>query len=351
MANINLSTISLGPEGGSSAKIEEGKTLSVTANGSYTISPSEGYDAIADASVKVDITNPISVYTDTAGMKYSNSNIRVWPSSLRIAARKKDECSYMFSNTSLVGVPSFDMSKATNVANMFSSCSELQSVPEDYDTSNVSVFTGMFRECQSLTSAPALSLASATSAGSMYYHCIGLTTLDNIFDGDLPTGNVTASYMFYNCYKLKIGSDNLGEFLKHCTDCGSMFCDCTSLITLSKATLGEDWVLGASYCKSMFSGCSSLVQLPCLDVSNVTNTTYMLYNCTSLKYLHRGGFKNLKVSLDLHYCTSLEHDSIVDLFNAISTVTGQTLTLGSTNLAKLTDEEKAIATNKGWTLK
>lgn len=351
MANINLSTISLGPEGGSSAKIEEGKTLSVTANGSYTISPSEGYDAIADASVKVDITNPISVYTDTPGMKYSNSTIRVWPSSLKIAARKGEECSYLFSNTSLVSVPTFDMSKATNTSSMFYNCRELQNAPEGYDTSKVSIFTSMFRDCQTLTTAPALSLASAKSAGSMYYHCIGLTTLDNIFDGDLPTGNVTASYMFYNCSKLKIGSDNLGEFLKHCTDCGSMFCDCTSLLTLSKATLGEDWVLGASYCKSMFSNCSSLGQLPCLDVSNATNTTDMLYNCTSLKYLHNGGFKNLKVSLDLHYCTALEHDSIVNLFNVISTVTGQTLTLGSTNLAKLTDEEKAIATNKGWTLK
>jgi hypothetical protein len=28
-----------------------------------------------------------------------------------------------------------------------------------------------------------------------------------------------------------------------------------------------------------------------------------------------------------------------------------TLTLGETNLAKLSDEEKAIATNKGWELK
>jgi hypothetical protein len=30
--------------------------------------------------------------------------------------------------------------------------------------------------------------------------------------------------------------------------------------------------------------------------------------------------------------------------------TTYTLTLGSTNLAKLTDAEKAIATEKGWTL-
>ena len=39
------------------------------------------------------------------------------------------------------------------------------------------------------------------------------------------------------------------------------------------------------------------------------------------------------------------------VINGLQTVTStKTLTLGSTNLAKLTDEEKQIATNKGWTL-
>ena len=32
-------------------------------------------------------------------------------------------------------------------------------------------------------------------------------------------------------------------------------------------------------------------------------------------------------------------------------LSGQTLTLGSTNMAKLTADEIAIATNKGWTIK
>ena len=47
----------------------------------------------------------------------------------------------------------------------------------------------------------------------------------------------------------------------------------------------------------------------------------------------------------------LTHDSIMVIINGLQTVTTtQTLTLGSTNLAKLTDEEKKIATDKGWTL-
>ena len=50
-------------------------------------------------------------------------------------------------------------------------------------------------------------------------------------------------------------------------------------------------------------------------------------------------------------CNKLTHDSIMVIINGLQTVTTtQTLTLGSTNLAKLTDEEKKIATDKGWTL-
>jgi hypothetical protein len=44
----------------------------------------------------------------------------------------------------------------------------------------------------------------------------------------------------------------------------------------------------------------------------------------------------------------ISNDGILTLTTEPTTT--KTLTLGSTNLAKLTDEEKAIATNKGWTL-
>ena len=44
-------------------------------------------------------------------------------------------------------------------------------------------------------------------------------------------------------------------------------------------------------------------------------------------------------------------DWILDIFNKLSTITTtKTLTLGATLLAKLTDEDKKIATDKGWTL-
>ena len=70
------------------------------------------------------------------------------------------------------------------------------------------------------------------------------------------------------------------------------------------------------------------------------------------KFKTFGGLTNLKVDLDLSPCPNLTKESLLNVFNEAADVTSspKTLTLGSTNLAKLTDEDKAIATNKGWTL-
>ena len=59
--------------------------------------------------------------------------------------------------------------------------------------------------------------------------------------------------------------------------------------------------------------------------------------------------------LDISACTNLTHDSVMSIINALADKSTDTsvnwaVTLGTANLAKLTDAEKAIATEKGWTL-
>jgi hypothetical protein len=66
--------------------------------------------------------------------------------------------------------------------------------------------------------------------------------------------------------------------------------------------------------------------------------------------------------LNLSTCTALTHDSLINVINGLydlnltydvangGTLYTQTLNLGSTNKAKLTAEEIAIATAKGWTV-
>ena len=88
--------------------------------------------------------------------------------------------------------------------------------------------------------------------------------------------------------------------------------------------------------------------------------------CANLTTL--GGFQNLgqgysttipenssDTTLKLRYSTKLTHESLMNVINNLydiktKGVKPQQLILGSKNLEKLTEEELAIAQNKGWTL-
>ena len=61
-------------------------------------------------------------------------------------------------------------------------------------------------------------------------------------------------------------------------------------------------------------------------------------------------------TIDISHLTQLDHSSLLVIINGlydyVSAGNSRTryIKLGATNLAKLSDEEKAIATNKGWTI-
>lgn len=111
------------------------------------------------------------------------------------------------------------------------------------------------------------------------------------------------------------------------------------------------------------------------NLKTLSGNTYVIKNCESLYYLWIPnsittpipasaiyGCDNLEsieleeefnVSANFSNCTALSSVSIVSMFHALKDLTGttpKTLTLGADNLAKVTDDEKAIALNKNWTL-
>lgn len=96
----------------------------------------------------------------------------------------------------------------------------------------------------------------------------------------------------------------------------------------------------------------SLVTIDELRFSeNVSYTNYMFNGDSNLTNVVFTGVVNSALSLT--DATKLTHDSIISLINALkdlSQTRKKTLSLGKTNLAKLSDEEKAIATAKNWTL-
>ena len=82
------------------------------------------------------------------------------------------------------------------------------------------------------------------------------------------------------------------------------------------------------------------------------NTTSAFTNCGALTTIEEitGLFGN---SISFSSCP-LEHDTIIRIMEHLADYSdgsySKTLTLGSTNLAKLTDAEKVIATQKNWSL-
>lgn len=100
---------------------------------------------------------------------------------------------------------------------------------------------------------------------------------------------------------------------------------------------------------SMFYNCPNLTAIPQLDTSNVTSMDSMFYNCSSIEVIH---MVNISADLDISSSTKFTREALLEILGNLKALTSETKTLimGSTNLAKLTDEDKAIATNKGWTL-
>ena len=134
------------------------------------------------------------------------------------------------------------------------------------------------------------------------------------------------------------------------TDMYGLFMSCSALTTIPQLDTHSATDMG-----QMLVDCASIISVPKLDATSLTDAQYMFgYSSRPMKkFTTFGGLTNLKIDLDLSTCPALTKESLLNVFNEAADVTAspKTLTLGTTNLNKLTAEEKAIATNKGWTLK
>lgn len=127
------------------------------------------------------------------------------------------------------------------------------------------------------------------------------------------------------------------------TNMSYMFNNCSKLTTIPKLDTSK-----VTFMPYMFSNCRNINSIPELDGSKVTNMSSMFNNCTSLTSIGLHGFtRSISIS-----DTALQHDALVAFLNQAGTAydSSQKITMGANKLALLSDEEKAIATNKGWQL-
>ena len=233
--------------------------------------------------------------------------------------------------------------KPTSADRMFQNAGSLKSIDlSSFDTSEVTSMEYMFSTCSNLTSVDMSSLntAKVKHMGNLFSTCMNLTEVNL---SGLNTSSVTNMSM--------------------------MFQYCSKLANINVSGLNTSNVTNMSY---MFSGCNVVksLDLSSFDASKVTNLNTMFAYCsalTNLTFMNNLGkgytSKSNNVSsykLDLSAATTLTHDSLMSVINNLydlnltydvangGTLYTQQLILGSTNKGKLTADEIAIATNKGW---
>ena len=195
----------------------------------------------------------------------------------------------------------------------YSTATSFEGCWQPSDSANVTDMSYMFYHCSKLTTIPQLDTSKVTNVRCMFYECSELTTIPQ-----LDTSNVTnMSIMFAYCYEL------------------------TAIPQLDTSNVTN--------MSSMFTGCSELTAIPQLDTSNVTNMYDMFSYCSKLEAIH---MTNINANLSISASTLFTREALVEIIGNLKAQTSgsKTLTMGSTNLAKLTDEDKAVATGKGWTL-
>lgn len=185
--------------------------------------------------------------------------------------------------------------------------------------------------------------------------CMGkanVPSLINQFNGIYAYANVTTTpfYRFDNlnslmstwqdCHYLT----NVPHFnTENVTDFSYTWSGCWSLLTIPPLNFKN-----ATNISECFNGCKSLTTLPYMNLASVINAVNAWAGCNNLTTL--GGFGAISTDFSLSDSTLLTVESLMNVINQAATVTGKTMTLGESNLAKLTDEQKAVATSKGWTL-
>lgn len=234
----------------------------------------------------------------------------------------------------LTEIPQLDTSNATTMEFMFTSCSKLTEIPQ-LDTSNVTTMVYTFNGCSNLTTIPEMNTSKVTTFQDTFHSCSKLTTIPQ-----LDTSS--------------------------CTNFDSMINQCSLLTAIPQLDTSK----GTTF--NMFAyNCTNLTTIPQLDFSKAINLN-AAFNCKNLTTL--GGFVNLgkaytqktanysSYTLTLSQSTNLTHDSLMNVINNLydlnltydvangGTLYTQKLVLGATNLAKLTEEEIAIATAKGWSV-
>lgn len=367
---MDVTSYLLGKKTGGGEVNNQNKDVTITENGSTTVSADAGYTGLGIVGISTNvqpdletksvtiIENGTTTVTPTAG-KDGLSQVSV---TTAVAPSGLDE--YFKDTSNMVSI---------NAGGWSSFVKKLPStITLTGNDLSSRTWSSFFQGFQGNTIPKINSSIKPKYMTSFFASCINIEEINikNIFDNIDFSENEQMYGTFQQMYKLK--SVNLTDFdTSNVKTMAALFAysgrdltgndylplDLTPL-NMGKVTDISEMFRSAERTKTINMNNCDLNKV--VNVTRIFDNTYALENLTFGINLGKGylttvsaNYSNYK--LDLSKCSHLTHDSLMSVINnlydiATAGVQPQQLVLGATNLAKLSSAEIAIATNKGWTV-
>lgn len=270
--------INVDVQGGGCVASEESKTY--TANGTYTINPTSG-DCISKATVTVNVQPNLTTKTATItqngtytykpsfiykGFSQVDITVDVPPTDTYIVT---DDVCFSKSRYITFDATALDFSQKKNYYECWYNCSKLASFPL-INTSNGTNFNYAWGYCSKLTDFPALDLSAGTNFSYAWDNCKALTTF--------PKVNLSAGTNFNRAWaECKSLTELPALDLSSGIDFTSAWYNCNALTTF----LPTDLSAGTDF-YSAWRNCSSLTDFSNKNLSSGTNFANAWYGCSAM---------------------------------------------------------------------
>ena len=152
----------------------------------------------------------------------------------------------------------------------------------------------------------------------------------------------------YGCASIQHDRNDIGKY-NAVTNLGNAWQSCYSLQSLDLSGWDTtNWAV--TNLDNAWSGCYSLQSLDIgnLSLSGVTSTGNTMQYCKKLKDI--SSLNGLKISISFANCVMLSRESVLNIFASLGTVSNGTITLYVDIYNKLSADDIAVATTKGWTV-
>jgi hypothetical protein len=153
------------------------KTVTITSDGTTTITPDNGYDTLGTVSVNVDTSS----YYFKSDFKFGTYNLNgMWldaikklPDNIEVVGTSMSRAFYNYTGLEL---PLLNTENITSFEYAFYKCSNIVDCP-NYNTEKVMFFANAFDGCTNLVDAPSFNMSRATIIKNMFLNC---SSLENV---------------------------------------------------------------------------------------------------------------------------------------------------------------------------